>query len=377
MARKSNYVKILTRGYGLSVNMGRGKGNAFITPLKHAIGAMMVEGKEQLNKRINDKAKRKGVDPLQLREDFFKGLKRRGYSADFEGIKPTDIVQNVKRYGDVVTAGVRKNDGVEEFNRVSFDSPSVDVNKGRLGYKDLRCQCADNQWSDTKGRKVVCSHLAALETALFLDVMRPGYNVGNLGKNRFVDTATPVNLSSELPSMPFDFHQSRDVRRTGSRMLTDLLFAYFTEGQSMADANAWALENPAVYSQVLKEMIGNKYDLAQFQVLRQKRSNEQKGLTLDRKILMDCAVAAEHRFEQIMKDREECFSNGYGLEFKGTRHETVGKRFVDRKRDLVYSFVIDEETDLPLVVRKKLDEKKVDFFLTTKGKSVSSSITKL
>ncbi len=334
---------VMPRDYGISLRVKDG-GKLFVSPVKYAIGNMMLETPFQLGLRIKEKAEREGIDFEELKGDFAKGLRRRGcdVSKSF-----SDVVSSVKRYNDTVTANVISRDG-DDVHDVVLNNPSL-TSRGNFVYGGARCDCSDSHWGEPKKREIMCSHLAALEIALYKDSNSRLSAENNL-------TGLAPSQRFERASMPFNLFGVGSERRVDSvsgQILTDMLVDYFASGKSMFEIDKQVLDRPEVYTVALVGAIKSESDGAQFNVLRQGVSKSGKLRKTDREY-SGALKAMFGRVEKVLGDAG-FERSGYGLDFKGTGFETVGKRF--RRGNIVYSLGVSEECPVPLVLKKTLDEK--------------------
>lgn len=331
--------EISPRDYGILLRLPEQK-KIFMSPLRYALGGLILCTPQEISELLKDKAQRTGQDEKELVRDFETAVRKREGSKKILKLGGRDVVCSVERYGRSYSGRVLSK-GSASFYQVKLTNGSR-CGQG-LEYRTARCNCEDNSWSDVKYAEAICLHSAALDIALYLD---------QKSRMSIEDNITGLNPKDRMGamSMPFSFF---DKRVDGGRLLIDILFEYYVNKKSQFKVNQEFLDNPRIYTQPLIEALGTSWDKAQFGVLRQEEKESRKDLRLHGAI-----KALEKRVFQELWDRG-FIKIGYSLEFKGTPYQVIGQRFI--QKDSIYTFCTKRGMP-PVIVKRNLGAKALDRF---------------
>lgn len=325
--------EILPRDYGIILyRSGR---RLFISPSKYVMGKILLETPQEIRRRVSEKARREGYKIRDLEDKLKKGVRRREGDQNFlktnkgERKEKTPAIHSVKYYAGSHTANIK-----------SKSSPQYhEASTGAV----TRCGCEDSFWVDIKHIDVVCTHIATLETALYLD----NKNCNPVDEN-ITGLPPRERVSREIP---FTLANGQEE---SERLLTDVLFDYYVEGMNHYEINRGLIENPMIYSQWLRDLLenpNNSNSSAEIRVLRQEERKVQR--TKSNRRLLGAIHSLTERLSQELVARG--FNRaGYGLEFQGSCYEVVGQRFVNG--NTLYSMCTREDFP-PILVKKHLGEK--------------------
>lgn len=144
-----------------------------------------------------------------------------------------------------------------------------------------------------------------------------------------------------------------------------VLIEYYLEGKTRFELNMELLENHSTYTQALVNTFNNNPEKVYFGVLR--HSEKELPGTHSKKEYFGSVKALEKRI--IYELKQKGFEwDYYGLEFRGTPHQTVSKRYL--KSGQVYS-ICTKQGQPPIIVSKRLGER-ADNWQTSKDSNQES-----
>ena len=321
--------EILPRDYGIVLRLK--KDRLFISPSRYAIGQLILETPQEIRARLQEKAQNENISLEEVTKAFVAGVVKKERTKNILNFGRRRALLNVTPYTPATYhAQVKsKGNGAPAWYDVHVFNPSMD---GGFDYEGVRCDCKDNFWDEVKNLDVMCVHGAALELALYHD------HHSRISADENITGLKPQERLQN-PSLPFNLRS----------VITDILFDYYVEGKSHGDINRRVLDNPAVFTPALESAFADHK--ATFYALRQ-RERETTSYTESDRRYHGAVKALEGRIEEEFEHRKFKRS-GYGLEFKGTEHEVVAKRY--RHGDTVYSLCIPAYAP-PFFVKKHLGE---------------------
>lgn len=321
---------IIPRDYGLRLPVrisGEGARHVFVSPMRYALGQTMLETPGQLRARVRDRAMWHGSDAEELEEMFLDGIVRRFGTKNAWRLARGNVVRNVRGYGDKYAAEVKSKSGRPR----AYLDVLVHTGQGLVRYPGS-CDCREDFYARVKSERPLCTHMAALELALVSDARGDTSLTGRRPKRT---------------TMPFGFRDSRE----GERLLTDMLFDYFVERREMHEIDRSVLGNRDAYSTALYGLLSSR-NAPEFRVMRQEERRIAK--TADRAFYAEVG-----RIKRAIRQKLRGFDfAGYGLEFKGTKFESVSERYV--RDNKVYAITVLPGKP-PVVVRKRLGQRVEDW----------------
>ena len=341
MMRSQKTIKtgeIITRNYGLILS-GPGQ-RTFLAPLNYLLGSLIVASPEAINEQLDKKARREGRSGANLKRGFMNGIERRSKGDVLYMIGEGEAVKNVKRYGQFTGEVIAKSENDRIFEQPGTHKVSLSYGEEPFSYNQAGCDCDDNFWSNIKSPSVTnfCAHLAALEYALLKD---------QRSRASKIDSITGLYPAERKANIVQPFRFTLDGI-LGNGM--DILFEYFANGTNQYAINKAILEDPSYYSPELMSFIEENPERISRTVVplreRTKKVWENETRTYGHAKALENRIVSELESKGFRKA-------GMGLEFQGTPHEVVAKRY--QRGDTVYEICANEET-LPIIVRKHLGE---------------------
>lgn len=344
---------ILPRDYGISL-WSNGK-KTFLSPMKYILAQLMLEKPKEIELRIKKMANEKGLVFKELNDEFKFSVLKKNTSLNILKIDSESLIKNTKKYNNTIHS---------QIHSMSNKFPSYyNLQLSQTNNQHSRCSCSDNYWNEIKySGDQMCTHLSSLELALWQDL-----NSTKSSKNNNTGLTKRDLLQNLL--LPFEFHQDHKDDYL-EKLTNDALFDYFIEKKSHVNINKKLLDKPIIYSEKLRNKLESNDDCLSYQILRLKEKDfiTQK-LPIADKIYYNCVKALDIRLQNELKSRGYQFES-YGLEFKGTEHETISKRF--RNKDQIYSICMSSH-QLPLLVRKNLGEKSSNLYNSNDLNCIRSS----
>jgi|GEM_PF-2053697 len=332
------------RDYGVLFYQRRAPG-IFMSPMKQALGQLLLESPSQLQDRIAEfAASRRESAPL-TEERFRNGVKRKERGTDILSNDWRLAVHNVRRYGNKFTADVHSKGEQTSYQASLTISTSVPHQRtpGELTIADAYCSCDDHHWGLVKGIVTLCTHASALEVALAEDQAS--------GKN------ATLNITGLLPKaragasgLPFHLWTPAENYSKGPHLrLTELLMEYYVDGKSQYAIDRAVLDDPTIYGSAIKAAITE--GKAAFIVVPQKEQRKRRDeMTETQRRIYAAGRALTNRMVGRLIERG--FRNDdEALEFKGTQFETVARRY--RNGDEIYAICANGE-DPPIAVHRFL-----------------------
>lgn len=335
--------EIIPRDYGLVLTL-RNKQKLFVSPSKYIIARLMLETPGEIRERIQVHSELIHVEYSRLEEMLVDGVVAREGTKNilnFDRKHKKKTVKNVKVYTrDNVSANIKsKGRRHSAFYETIINNPSQE--SGILDYRGVECECKEDFWNKVKTvDAIMCVHAATLESSLYLD------GQSGLSSRRNITGLFPSKRKNN-PSMPFAFLEDDEEI---NRLVTHVLFAYYTDNSSHFNINKFLLSDEDNYSEALQKHFES--DNARFEVLRQKEREVSKdSLTSYEVKFFGSVKVLESRIINDLRHNRGFRKAGYALEFKGSEHEMVAQRFVNGHE--VYSLCIGSGTP-PILVHRYL-----------------------
>ena len=325
--------EILPRDYGLMIR--KGGENLFVSPSKFAFGLAHLEYPSDLERRIRDIARRRGETVRDVGEALKNAVRSRAPGLWMKGRS----LQDVSGYtDDGYSACIQSK---SDTNKVyAFNISHIDISS-HIKHHRLICSCEDGRYGILKKVHVMCSHTSAFALALDMDD-RSELSV----EENF--SGLPPKERLIVPSIPFRYYARKNAHGlSADQVMSDILFDILVDERKHFDVNRQVLDNPHMFALWTAGAMRDKYDSAQFEVLREKE-RECSRLRVDASIKSLTIKISERLTSQ------GCIPTRYVLAFKGTDFESVARRF--RKGNTVYDLVVNDSM-LPILVRKILGKK--------------------
>lgn len=325
---------IIPRDYGMAIKSGSDR--IFISPLKYALGGLILEDNNSLDNKLRVYAGRNGYGEDEFVAEFMNSLKRKRFDKKLFDLDYRSVVGNVSEYSRSFFAQVASKSDADYIHEVQLGFNETGC--GDVVYSSSRCDCRDSFWMDFKRRSSMCPHLSALEIALNFD------SKSRLSSKENITGLKPSQRQG-FANLPFNLFE-----RGSGQMYIELLVDYFLESKSMYEVDRKALELTELYADSLEKIISNS-DSAEFTVIRQQE--QRSSANESQKRIAGATRALNKRIVGMLKKRGFRFE-GYGLEFKGSNYESVSQRY--KQGNVVYSISTQEDFP-PIIVKKMLGEK--------------------
>jgi hypothetical protein len=332
--------EIIPRDYGIVL---RRKGTkTFVSPSKFAVGTLLLEKPEAIQRRIADIAQRTDTSIDEVTKALEKGIKRKREGAH---ILTDNMLFDARLLGNAITAKIISKSDPEAYHEVRIAKPLTYGDTTQ--YDDVQCSCSSGFWDGVKTVQEICPHIAALTIALYRD------EKSRLSADENTTGLTP-SRRLPAPSLPFAFQEKSLGWGKRDKALTGMLHQYYTGKKKHVGINKEALASPEIYSSWLAKTIQNQQGSATYEVVRQaEKTIDRDSLSTADRELYGASKALEGRAVQMLK-KAGFKPAGYCLEFKGTPHEVVAQRFVNGFA--VYSLCMRQDMP-PFLVRKNLHGK--------------------
>ena len=128
--------KIQERDYGIVVRTKDGT-RTFFSPSDYAIGTLMLQSKNQLDRRLRDSAKRDGLDLARVVRAFEKGVEQKERSRNIFEYSGRNSLRNVRRYARTYVGRVRSK-SKDKFYEAKIEVPEADDRGGQHSVRDGR-----------------------------------------------------------------------------------------------------------------------------------------------------------------------------------------------------------------------------------------------
>ena len=341
--------KILPRDYGVELRLSQRR-KVFFSPLKYAIAKLMLETSDQVKKRLETISQERGTPLDELVEALGKGVKKRHRTKVILNKDRRDILRGTHRYGLDIAARVQSKRRGSKLTKITFGENE------ELAYLKTECHCEDVYWDGTKRYEAICTHLAVLEEAIYLD---------NQTKQPRDDNLTGL-LPRERPLIQLPFRLLSVSRRDEilDPKVTKMILDYYVEGKNFYEINKNALKDPQIFTSKLVKNLRSPWQKARFVVLSQEEKKKSNPSPQER-VLYGSIKAVERRITGMLRERG-FYRDGFGVEFQGTDHEIVGRRF--RSGSEVYSICIGEDLP-PVIVHKFLGSQPRNIFQSHDGRN--------
>ena len=350
--------EILPRDYGIELRLP-GRRKLLLSPVKYVLAKLMLETPLEVRARLQDKADRDGLSESvdELYYELEKGVKRRHKTKCVLTYDGRDVFEDekhkTKRYGHEIHSHVKAKSRGREEVKIRF--PNKD--NAHVGYQLISCECPDTYWDGTKSYdEAMCTHLAALEIALHLD---------NQSRSPQEDNLTGLLPRERSPVvLPFRFFEGGRGSEVHDQLITNAVWDYYVEGKNMLEINKGLLSVSSLYSaQLVTAFNDQRWQKARFVIVPQKEKVLDPTQLSSTQIRLYAAIkAVEERATRMLWDRG-FYRDGFGLEFQGTVHEVVARRFKNRT-GRVYSLCIKEGMP-PIIVQKDFESERVDLLRTS------------
>ncbi|MCA9495410.1 MAG: hypothetical protein KC589_00570 [Nanoarchaeota archaeon] len=151
---------IIPRDYGISIKTNGKK--TFLSPMKYILGQLMLENPKNIELRIKKMANERGINFKELNEEFKSAVLKKHSTANILQLSGEFIIKNTKKYNDTISSQV-----LSMSNKFPLYH---NLQLSKTSNQHSRCSCSDNFWNEIKySGDVMCSHLSALEIALWKD----------------------------------------------------------------------------------------------------------------------------------------------------------------------------------------------------------------
>lgn len=324
----------MPRDYGITVQRPGGK--LFFSPLDYALGGVLLAAPEDIDRALEQKAKREHLPLAELKRRFKAGVrKKEGHTHILEkGGK--EILRNVVAYAGITAQIISKTKQEGPWNQVLLQyDPGLE---NQLAHIRMRTENPDEFWNFQHGLQSITPHIAALEIAILKD---------NRSRKNAEDNYTGLlPAERQAPAeLPFLFGPN-------SVRAIDVLCDYYLEGKTHYTINRDLLENVEVYGPSTLATLQQGH--ATYRPIRQAERTVPK--TPDNQRWFGGIKALEQRLIREM-GRRGLKDQGLGVEFKGTPNEAIARRF--GRGDRIYSLVTKKDL-LPLIVAKSLNGRQRD-----------------
>src|SRR3989338_2712431 len=329
--------EILARDYGI-ILYPQPHRKVFLSPSKYALATIMLETPGQIRQRLREKAERNSLKFEDLVEELATGVKRRFGSKCFLNSHTRKVIRNPALYGATITADIKaKSRGYYHTSIVFPDSP-------QCGHTQMDCHCKSGYWDGVKRFEEVCTHLAALETAIAYDNKTRAPMTQNI-------TGLPPRKRPQVV-LPFTIDE---------HTITDIVWDYCVEGKNHAQINQELLTRAQLYSPQLVQVLTHPRSWARFGIVRQKERTYEEGNNPEPNAYYSAVKSVEAQITKLLTKRG-FIREGYAREFTGTPHQVVVQRF--RQGHEVYHLCIKEDLP-PVLVRRFLGSRASDFYHST------------